>query len=308
MINEQLQPDQLHKYGWDFRQTKATPTEATFALLALRGTADEVLEATLYGPFCKFSNTLPYKIPLRRVKSPISWVGIVTDVCYWTPNLPLQYRLTVKVRLAGTLETRDLTIWVALKRFGIKGQALSLDGERYVLRAYATRGLELAASDDEAWKMLREQRAALICEELDPALMLRAGWMGIPVFWDRRDRELSFDMLWAARSYPALHGVLVDEGKLYDKSLHQGDSLLWIVARGVLEEGQPPKFEANEPALLALLVERARLARVSMYSELPLLIAEQLDAQTKLADRRQSCDALQAATAESGSYAGYLLL
>lgn len=299
MNNDPQQNDLLHEHGWDVRAGLAALTEASLMLIPLRKDAPQVTSAAFYGPFCKFSNTLPYKIPLRIEPNSARWSVTVPDVCYWTPNLPFHYRLTLQLT-----DTRQLTTWVALKRFGVKGTALSMDGERYVLRGFSTRGLEFTASDDAAWQALREQRAVLVLETLEQELVLRAGWAGIPVLWDTRKQRLQTADILAIRAMPAVMGMLANEPFLREPAFQQAaNELLWIVAG------------ADESALRDLADERTQVAllrepseQMTFSREWPTIISSPFTGNPSLADRRKLCDELQAQTAELGSAAGYLLL
>lgn len=299
MNNDPQQNDRLYEHGYDVRLGRAAPTEATLSVSPFDKDAAPIASATLYGPFCKFSNTLPYKIPLRAEANAARWSVTVPDVCYWTPNLPLQYRLTLQFA-----DGRSLTTWVALKLFGVRGVGLALDGARYVLRGYSARGLELAATDDAAWQTLREQRAVLVMTDLELSLVERAGWAGIPVLWDARAKSLQPADLVAARAQPAVVGIIAMAAALSDPALQQAaNELLWIIPAS---EESALGDHADERTQVALLAEPSPSLKFS--PERPTVVGGQLTDTTTLADRRKLCDDLQAQTAELGSAAGYLLL
>ncbi len=299
MNNDLHNNDPLYEHGYDVRLGRAAPTEAMLSVSSLYKDTTPSESAASYGPFCTFSYTLPYKIPLRREPDSPRWSVAVPDVCYWTPNLPFHYRLTLQLN-----DGRELTTWVALKRFGVKGKTLSMDGERYVLRGFSTRGLELSATDDAAWQTLREQRAVLVMQELDPEIVMRAGWAGLPVIWDQRETRVTSEQLLAARGLPAVMGIIAAQDCLRDPNLLQAaNELLWIV------EGH------DEQELLEYTDERTQVTlltkpspRMTMPSQIPLIISIPITGNPPLADRRTFCDELQAQTAEVGSFAGYLLL
>lgn len=299
MNNAPQQTDRLYEHGYDVRLGRAAPTEATLSVSPLTNAAAPIASATLYGPFCKFSNTLPYKIPLRAESNSSRWSVTVPDVCYWTPNLPLQYRLTLQFS-----DGRALTTWVALKLFGVRGTGLALDGARYVLRGYSTRGLELVATDDAAWQTLREQRAVLVMNDLELSVVERAGWAGIPVLLDARGKSLQPADLVTARAQPAVAGIIASAEALSNSALQQAaNELLWIVPAN-----EEPKLAeaADERTQVALLAEPS--PTLMFARERPTIISAPLIGNPSLTDRRKLCDELQAQTAELGSAAGYLLL
>lgn len=299
MNNDPQQNDRFYEHGYDVRLGRAAPTEATLSVMPLAADAAPIANATLYGPFCKFSNTLPYKIPLRAEANTARWSVTVPDVCYWTPNLPLQYRLTLQFA-----NGQSLTTWVALKLFGARGTGLALDGARYVLRGYSTRGLELTATDDAAWQELREQRAVLVMNDLEPSLVQRAGWAGIPVLWDARGKSLLPADIVAARAQPAVAGIIAAGAALRNPALQQAaNELLWIVPAN---EAATLDELADERTQVALLAESSPL--MTLARERPTIITSPFAGNPSLAERRKLCDELQAQTAEFGSAAGYLLL
>jgi hypothetical protein len=299
MNNDLQQNDRLYEHGYDARLGRAAPTEATLSVSPLSKDATPITSAALYGPFCKFSNTLPYKIPLRAEVNAARWSVTVPDVCYWTPNLPMHYRLTLQLA-----DGNSLTTWVALKLFGVRVTGLALDGARYVLRGYSTRGLEFTATDEAAWQELRGQRAVLVMTDLESSLVERAGWAGIPVLWDVRDKALQPTDLITARAQPAVVGIIAGTAALRDPALqHAANELLWIVAAS---EGATLGEAADERTQVALLAEPS--AAMTFSRERPTIIGNPLTGNPSLAERRKSCDQLQAETAELGSAAGYLLL
>lgn len=300
MLNDPQQNDRLYEHGYDVRLGLAAPTEATLFVSPLRKDAASITSATLYGPFCKFSNTLPYKIPLRAEANAARWSVTVPDVCYWTPNLPMHYRLTLQLE-----NSRQLTTWVALKRFGVKGNTLSMDGERYVLRGFSTRGLDLSASDDEAWKSLREQRAVLVLEQLAEELVQLAGWSGLPILWDARGEQLTPEKLFAARAFPAVLGLMTTADQQEKPALdHAANELLWIIDSEFGTQMRLPDADSDERKQVAALVRPDG----TWFDQSPLLVQLPLQPTMSLGERRQECDKLQALTAERGPFAGYLLL
>ncbi len=300
MNNDLQQNDRLYEHGYDVRLGLAAPTEATLSVSPLHKQTAPIVSATLYGPFCKFSNTLPYKIPLRAESNSTRWSVTVPDVCYWTPNLPMHYRLTLQLP-----DSRQLTTWVALKRFGVKGPTLSMDGERYVLRGFSTRGLDLSASNDDAWKSLREQRAVLVLEQLAEELVQRAGWSGLPVLWDARGEQLTPEKLLAARAFPAVLGLMTTADQQEKPALdHAANELLWIIDAEAATQIRLRDTDADERKQVAALIKPDG----TWSDQLPLLVQLPLQPTTSLGERRKECDKLQAQTASQGVFAGYLLL
>ncbi len=96
-----------------------------------------------------------------------------------------------------------------------------LDGTRYVMRGYSTRGLKLSSTDDTAWQELRDQRAVLVMNDMELSLVERAGWAGIPVLWDARSKSLKPTKPDRAREQPAVVGIISTVAALSDPALQQ---------------------------------------------------------------------------------------
>jgi hypothetical protein len=299
MNNSPQQNDRFYEHGYDVRLRRAAPTEASLSITPLTKAATPFSSATIYGPFCQFSNTLPYKIPLRAEANAARWSVTVPDVCYWTPNLPMQYRLTLQLADGQALNT-----WISLKLLGVRGVDLVLDDTRYVLRGYSNVGLELGATDDTKWQELREQRALLIMKDLDLSVVERAGWVGIPILWDARGIPLQPSDLVMARAQAAVVGIIAPSAAVGNPTMQQAaNELLWIVPA------------SEEKGLVELVDERTQVvllaeanASMTLSSQRPTIISGQFTGNPSLAERRKLCDELQAQTAELGSAAGYLLL
>lgn len=98
------------------------------------------LVATLTGPESTRATTLPVRLPVKMVfkerdsDTPgVTGKVILTEPAYWTPDVPMLYR--VKGDLLSDAEPIacfDTT--VGLRRLGIRGHSIWLEGHRWVLR------------------------------------------------------------------------------------------------------------------------------------------------------------------------------
>jgi len=102
------------------------------------------LTGTLTGPDCKHAITLPATAKLAAMPGPTPGQGpaaatsvvaraILTEPSFWTPELPSLYRLEARLVAAG----REVATWrrpVGLRRLGVRGRSLWLDGRRHVPR------------------------------------------------------------------------------------------------------------------------------------------------------------------------------
>jgi hypothetical protein len=147
--------------------------------------AEAALAGTLTGPDCRHAITLPVTAKLAAVPgSPAGLTAaaamsvvarvILTEPSYWTPELPNLYRLDARL-VAGD---RELAAWqrpVGLRRLGVRGRSLWLDGRRYVPRGLVRPGerIDLAA--------FRAAAVAAVVPDPSEALLTRADVEGIAV-------------------------------------------------------------------------------------------------------------------------------
>jgi hypothetical protein len=140
---------------------------------------------TLTGPDCRHAITLPVTAKLAAVPgSPAEPAAatatsvvaraILTEPSYWTPELPNLYRLEARLEAGG----RELAAWrrpVGLRRLGVRGRSLWLDGRRYV-----PRGL-MAPAEQIDLAAFRAAAVAAVVPDPSEAFLTRADVEGIAV-------------------------------------------------------------------------------------------------------------------------------
>ena len=99
-----------------------------------------VVSGTLVGPECSTAATLPTTVSLVdqgavEGQPPLAR-GICTEPGFWTPELPNLYRAEVTLRRGDDVVASGRRM-IGLRRLGVKGRSLSLDGRRYVPRGVA---------------------------------------------------------------------------------------------------------------------------------------------------------------------------
>lgn len=100
------------------------------ALQALR------LEGELTGPECRRSITLPAGASLTDLgagEAGLLAKAVLTEPAFWTPELPNLYRLTARLVAEGQT-VADTTRRIGLRRSGVRGRSLWLEGRRWVPR------------------------------------------------------------------------------------------------------------------------------------------------------------------------------
>ena len=155
--------------------------------------------ASIRGPFCKYSRTLPATVPIRDGQA------LVVDPCYWTSGLPFRYEITL-----------DESEGVAAQQFmwGIRWcvphqQNLLVDGKGYVVRAAGWQsGFELEA--------FRDARCALFTKtRLDSGIYERASELGVLIVDASATPDANVDLPAPENTFqrePSVHFTLVQRG------------------------------------------------------------------------------------------------
>jgi hypothetical protein len=108
------------------------------------GETAATIGGTLSGPETRLAITLPTVASLAdlgpgpgpRFDGSALARGILTEPGYWTPELPHRYRLHVEVRAGGGV-IASCDRLVGLRRLGVRGRSLWLEGRRWVPRGVA---------------------------------------------------------------------------------------------------------------------------------------------------------------------------
>jgi hypothetical protein len=101
------------------------------------------VDAALLGPESVRSTTLPVRLPmrfapLRETPAGRAFTGrvVLTEPAYWTAELPMRYRLTGRLLVDGQ-PAAEFAESIGLRRLGVRGRSLWLDGRRWVPRGLA---------------------------------------------------------------------------------------------------------------------------------------------------------------------------
>jgi len=110
---------------------RAAPPREPCASLRLAG--------ELAGPECRRSITLPAGASLGDLgpgEAGLLARAVLTEPAFWTPELPNLYRLTVRL-VADGQTVAETTRRIGLRRSGVRGRSLWLEGRRWVPRGVA---------------------------------------------------------------------------------------------------------------------------------------------------------------------------
>lgn len=284
------------------------------------------LSGQISGPDCKHAITLPATAELRVVRG-TGDVGaadalvaraILTEPSSWTPELPSLYRLDARLTIAD----REVATWqrrVGLRRAGVRGRSLWLDGRRHVPRGLV---VEAGAVDIAAFRT-----AALTAAVADPSddLLGRCDAEGVAVIGllaDEAGRPLDVQAAAAAIARWARHpAVLVAVIPLEVPAA--ATAAIVAAARGrkdtllVGQEtagGEPPAAIAEGIDVVLVTLPAGGLPHDAWRSSPPAvpLLARRPDRAVAGEPSRRACEALQASLAgwraagASWDWAGYL--
>jgi len=282
------------------------------------------LTGTLSGPDCRHAITLPVTAKLAAVPGPTPGQGpaaatsvvarvILTEPSFWTPELPGLYRLEARLVAAG----REVATWqrpVGLRRLGIRGRSLWLDGRRHVPRGLvapaeridlaAFRAASLAAVvPDPAEEFLARADAEGVA-----VLGLLAGDAGQPL-----DAEAAAATVLRWAWHPAVFAAVVPQGASAAAAgeiaaATRGRRGTLIVAVEVDGTLPPPAVPAGVD-LLVVRLPAGGLPHAAWRTEPPSvpLVARRpaaVSAAEPEPSSRRECDALQATLAGWGTAAG----
>lgn len=295
------------------------------------------LEGTLTGPRCRGTNTLPMTArvaglpaaadePAPRPADRIVGRAILTEPSFWTPELPSLYQVDLRVRDGD----RDVAVHravIGLRRLGVRGRSLWLDGRRWVPRGIGGRGgiFEPVA--------LRELAATAVVPEPGEALLAEADVAGVAVIAVSADGgpgAAGRIASWATHPsvmMAVVHGDVSQVTRLADAVRGRTGTLLlaWEVP-GALP---PPRLPEGVDCLVAALDRGALPHEAWRRPPAAAVLAREkasppVDGATRpsphgepAAELRRACDALQASLATWGlstgesrqpwEWAGYLV-
>jgi hypothetical protein len=274
------------------------------------------LTGTLTGPESRRGWTLPttarfVDMPAGSPDDSAAAVArtILTEPSFWTPDLPGLYRLDVQLLDGDTVIATGRRL-VGLRRSGIRGTSLWLEGRRWV-----PRGVVCAATDFAPATLRQAAATAVIVDPPEP-LLAEADAEGVPVIAVLADPAgeplavaAAVERLAAWAWHPAAVMAVVPAGGPREQIAvaargRKGTMQLAGVVGGA--EPPPSGFGGLDAVLVDLAADAVPHADWLGGAPLPL-VAWRHDAghgSAALEDQRRACDRLQAALASWGSAAG----
>jgi hypothetical protein len=326
---------------------EATDAEArVYARLPWDGPLDGWrLTGTLTGPECRFAKTLPAKFDFHDLGPGQGLLAeaIVTEPCFWTPDLPFLYRCTVELRMTGAGGAAEAPVyssrsavmsphvehgihsaassrrsvrstlverWFGIRRLGAIGRSLYLDGKRWVAR-----GVCRDQADISDLAAAREASAVLRVGPPDNALCLEASHLGVPLLvnLDGDNRQLAAEIRRLGQ-WPAVFAIILDPAAAISTE-HRA------AARNALFAVTWPRLSETRGASLGETRPRVDWAQLAIcptdstetFTEavrdcpIPAIAVRQIAATASIPQARSACDRLQFDMAPVGQFAGYLV-
>ncbi len=274
--------------------------------------ADVMLTGTLTGPECRRAITLPVTAKFLQVRNAghgatahsIVARAILTEPSYWTPEMPNLYRLDARL-VAGGREMAAWTRAVGLRRFGVRGRSLWLDGRRYV-----PRGLVMPEAAIDVQQFREAAIAAVVADPLGAFLDrcdaegvavigLLADAHGLPLDATAAADRISEWTWHSAVLMAVVPAAAADEVVTRIAAATHGSRGTLLLAQEVDGSATPPDLVDRAEALVVSLAANAlpNLAWRIAPPNLPLLAQRVDELPPAAAPNRRPCDTLQAALA-----------
>ena len=315
-----------------------TPSGPSLPLAILAGRADDMraeimvrisdcrmggdplhLTGTLVGPRRGRDMTLPTTVKLVDVTGDHPAAGaagqalaraVFTEPAYWTPELPNLYRLQAEVR-RGDQTVAVVDRMVGLRRLGVRGRSLWLEGRRWVPRGVtiSPMGFEPTSLRSLSAAAVIDDPSDVICEAAD-----QAGVAIIAVLRSVDDQPFDRDTAarriaaWALR--PSVVLAVVPRTASAEDSMAiiaavrplKGTMLVGLEVDGTQPPDAVPAVVADAVDCIVVDLPRDGLPHHGwrLWKANKPLVAQRAVATGNLAEHRQECDRLQAALAAWG--------
>jgi len=286
--------------------------------LAVSESSDIVsMTGSLRGPYCETAKTLTSNSPLVPIPNPPPRSAgegatrdlrpvvetVVVDPCYWTPQMPFQYKASVQVQTTVGQEVSSEFV------FGMKRWCRDKTNLRLNLRRIVLRGTRVSNPSVDDLVQAHQLETALIVECFNDILGSEASRLGVPLVVDLRN--VASDLPGELRQLDWLPAVLV--ALVSRRQLNDGVDPLHLPKQCLLAQcldggSQPGDVVMPETTLLAVELaadERPPhwLATVAM----PVLAIRPAEPPLDLSQARRGCDRLQAELAPEFNLAGYFV-
>jgi hypothetical protein len=265
------------------------------------------LVGTLRGPRSRYAHTLEVTAKFRSLPGQDSLVAeaILTDACYWSPELPYLYQAHVEL-WQGDQWVATVERPYGVRPLAIRGTDLVYASKRFVLRAVGCN-----AATDEALATCRELGAALYRYEPSDDLCERATEIGVLVVAEvsGSPQHLTHEIKRLAR-WPAVGlAVCMQAAGWPMESQSLAPNLLlsqWTPQASTEMKGERVCFVPFDSLREGSQAFMSHGGPIVVVGELST--SEEDPIELQLSTRRKSCDELQGHLAKLGQFAGYVAL
>lgn len=247
------------------------------------------LSGVVRGPRCFNSTTLQSTFRLEDAGPGPSLLAksLVIDPCYWSPEMPNIYDVTVELRRGKEVITSEVR-QIGFKPLGISGRFFTWEGKPWVPRGVDSKSL-FSQPPLAQWRSC--SAVMVLGDHVDESLLARASEEGVLCFVciDKLDITKTRSL---AR-YPAV------------AIAHSGSSSTYSCGRNIICSQYYAKgSEIGRDVQVALGNSAEDLLQVSKVFPGPIMATRDGTYET-LAEARAACDKLQADLAPFGQFAGY---
>jgi hypothetical protein len=286
-------------------------------LQGLANTEGLLLTGSVRGPRCFYSRTLPATFRLQDAGPGPSLLAkaLVPDPCYWSPDTPHIYDVTVELRKGADTIASEVR-QIGFKPLGISGRFFTWEGKPWILRGALNQTVNADGLSD--WQ---DRSTSILFTEPPTDDQLEAAstrgvlcWLLMPIFDSTRTMK---NAMWSLSAFPSVAGYLI----LTEGPEDEVPRILLECAPNVLKGialGNPTKVP---PAQRHRIFHQVKLeSGTSLHQGLasddyPLIIVreEPVGRRNKstpfisIERARAAADRLQADLAPHGQFAGYIV-
>jgi hypothetical protein len=277
-----------------------------------RNIAHLKLRGFLIGPECEFAQTLPARIPLADLGSGETLLAeaVVPDPCFWTPELPFQYRVELEVIDHGAIILHHTAV-VGIHRHGVRSRELFFDAKRFVLRGSFRHYSEGVPENTES-DFARETATAAVVSWPSDALCQLASHKGILLVADMRATLANVtshhvaERVRAIAQWPAVIMAIFDDKSLPLIEL-SGSVRNLLLGQYISLSDSPAVVGEQAQVVFAEVGQPDEFATQFKNCDRPVIAVRRLPEPVKIEQARAACDALQRDLAPHGDFAGYIV-
>ncbi|NOZ41468.1 MAG: hypothetical protein GXP24_14765 [Planctomycetes bacterium] len=280
-----------------------SPTEhqVNFALCDMSQGRLASFGGNLIGPHCQYARTLPatFSIPPCEGLPDVSnrTQKIITDPCYWTPQLPYLYTFEGEMKLADGSE-QSWSHTVGFRRWEVEGRNLRLERRRVVLRGVVVdeSSVDLAAAHDaEVTLVVKEPSNSFLQQASECGVMVIADLYNVDTVLTPRLLSLAWHpsvaLVLQNEIYGYLPPALIPGHRVHANAQLVPESIAHDWASVILVElnagERPPAWLAN--------------------TKKPVIVIRRGEDYADFTAARAACDRLQAELAPEFDLAGYFV-